>query len=294
MAWPGSDVNTTNTDAGTDSPAADRADILDLKVKFNQIRNHVSTFMQGLLAAADAAASRVILGTREAAQVQEGVSFTTTGTGSAYVLTAAPALASYAGQELSVTFHAASSGAAPTINVNGLGALTLYQLSPSGALNQIGTSLPAGWRSRVRFSAGQAVVLDNPPPAFATWVSCSALNVTFTADLSGTPNLAVGATAGTSGFTAPKKGHVRVNASNCYYIVNSGTVTACEIYVTVNGTSVGAVHRPVLGATVQFGASISVVVAVNAGDVVTLRGSVTGTSPNANIYATNLNAQMVY
>jgi hypothetical protein len=62
MTWPTSDVATTNNDAGTDSPASWRTDSLDLAQKVNQIRNHVTAFIQGLLANADAAAARTTLG----------------------------------------------------------------------------------------------------------------------------------------------------------------------------------------------------------------------------------------
>jgi hypothetical protein len=62
MTYPASDVGTTNTDAGTDSPATARTDILDLMTKFNLLRNHISAFMQGHLADASAAAARATLG----------------------------------------------------------------------------------------------------------------------------------------------------------------------------------------------------------------------------------------
>lgn len=62
MTWPAADIDTTDSDAGTDNPQNARADILDLMQKFNQIRNHVSTFIQGLLDDADAPAARSTLG----------------------------------------------------------------------------------------------------------------------------------------------------------------------------------------------------------------------------------------
>lgn len=60
MVWPASDVDTTQMDAGTDTPP--RAEFLSWAQKFNQLRNHVSAYMQGLLSSADAAAARTALG----------------------------------------------------------------------------------------------------------------------------------------------------------------------------------------------------------------------------------------
>lgn len=72
MTWPTSDVSTVEMDAGTDSPATARADIKSLADGFNQIRNHVSAFVQGILAAADAAAARAGLGLGTAATKNTG------------------------------------------------------------------------------------------------------------------------------------------------------------------------------------------------------------------------------
>lgn len=59
MTWPSSDVPTTGMDAGTDTPP--RSTFLAWAQAFNQMRNHVSTFMQGLLGSTDAATARATL-----------------------------------------------------------------------------------------------------------------------------------------------------------------------------------------------------------------------------------------
>src|SRR5882672_8619203 len=62
MTWPSGSVDTTDTDSGTDSPAAARADILDLEQKVNLIIAHVSSYIHGLLDDANAAAAQAPLG----------------------------------------------------------------------------------------------------------------------------------------------------------------------------------------------------------------------------------------
>lgn len=60
--WPTTNVDTTDLDSDTDSPLAARADLYDLATKFNQVRGHVTTYIQGLLDDADATAARSTLG----------------------------------------------------------------------------------------------------------------------------------------------------------------------------------------------------------------------------------------
>lgn len=69
MVWPATNVNTTNADAGTDSPTAFRSDVLDLINKFNQLRAHPSPFIQGLLDDINAATARATLGAASAADL---------------------------------------------------------------------------------------------------------------------------------------------------------------------------------------------------------------------------------
>lgn len=67
MAWPPSDIGTSNTDAGTDNPQIARGDILGLMQGFNLLRNHFSTFMRGFAEAVDAPAARGAIGAADAA-----------------------------------------------------------------------------------------------------------------------------------------------------------------------------------------------------------------------------------
>lgn len=59
MTWPSGDVDTTGMDSGTDPPP--RAEFLSWAQKFNQLINHVTEFMQGVLASATAADARTAL-----------------------------------------------------------------------------------------------------------------------------------------------------------------------------------------------------------------------------------------
>ena len=62
MTWPTVAVTTTNTDAGTDSPATARSDLLDALQKLNQIIAHVSSFAATFLDDTSASAARATLG----------------------------------------------------------------------------------------------------------------------------------------------------------------------------------------------------------------------------------------
>lgn len=62
MTWPTVAVTTTNIDAGTDSPATARTDLLDGLTKQNQMIAHVSVFGATLIDDATATAARTTLG----------------------------------------------------------------------------------------------------------------------------------------------------------------------------------------------------------------------------------------
>lgn len=76
MTWPTVAVTTTNTDAGTDSPATARTDILDLMTKSNQMIAHVSAFAATLLDDTSAANARTTLGAQAPATTLAGYGIT--------------------------------------------------------------------------------------------------------------------------------------------------------------------------------------------------------------------------
>lgn len=89
MTWPTSDVSTADNDNTGDSPAAWRAASLDLAQKFNEMRNHVSVFIRGLLDDADAAAARTTLGAAASGTNTDITSLSAPALGAATATTAA-------------------------------------------------------------------------------------------------------------------------------------------------------------------------------------------------------------
>ena len=95
---------------------------------------------------------------------------TTGGTSTAYTLTPATALTSYAANKTFwVTFHVAS-GAAPTLQISGVATPpNLVRQNSAGAyVNIAAGEIPIDHRSRVTLiSASQALIEDMPPPIFS-------------------------------------------------------------------------------------------------------------------------------
>lgn len=90
--------------------------------------------------------------------------FTTTGTSTAYVITASPAFTSYANQgKFAVKFHTGS-GSNPTLNVNGLGALDLKVYNSADA--KVNAITFANQTAMVLYD-GTDLVLQRPAPVAA-------------------------------------------------------------------------------------------------------------------------------
>lgn len=89
---------------------------------------------------------------------QTHTAFTTAGTSTAYTLTPTLVQASYvAGQRFRVKFHTAS-GAAPTINISGLGALNLKQYTSLGA--KVAGITATGMLADVEYDGTDVVILN--------------------------------------------------------------------------------------------------------------------------------------
>ena len=105
---------------------------------------------------------------------------TTAGTGAAYTVTPATAVASYAtGLSLYVQFHAAS-GANPTLQISGLASPpTLVRQDAAGTYSNVTAALiPAGHLSQVvLLSPTQALVMTLPPQPGGTDLNASNLNL---------------------------------------------------------------------------------------------------------------------
>lgn len=110
----------------------------------------LSTHYYGLIAGTPNSLPVSLFATSGGVQAQSYTNFTTTGTSSTYVLTPAPTIALYvAGQEFDVVFHTAC-GAAPTININGIGAIQLVKANSSGTYSNLSAGdVTTSWRSKV-------------------------------------------------------------------------------------------------------------------------------------------------
>lgn len=135
--------------------------------------NDVQAELLNILAAAgvtpaQATPTQVLAALQTLTQNQAGVSFTTSGTATAQVLTPTPAISAYvAKQRFNVTFNV-DSGANPTINVSGKGVKNFKQYDASGA--KVAAVFKAGQNSDI-FYDGTDWVLSDPLPAVGLSIS---------------------------------------------------------------------------------------------------------------------------
>lgn len=192
MTYPTAAVTTTNLDAGTDSPATARSDLLDAVQKLNQMIAHTTAFAATLLDDTTAAAARTTLGAAESGANTSITSlgnntstvYTTAGTSTAYTIAPTPAILAYAiGQSFVVNFNAAC-GASPTLQISGIATPpNLVKENPDGTFSNLAASdVPINHRSRVtlisttqalveRTSAG--IIASGAAPVFGARAFCT-------------------------------------------------------------------------------------------------------------------------
>lgn len=124
--------------------------------------------LQKVVTDATAVTSVVAMARNLPAVTQDKVAYTTAGTAPAYTLTPTPPLTAYtAGQRFRVKFHAA--GTAGTLNISGLGAVSLKQYNTDGA--KVACNPAVGQLTDVEYDGADAVVLDSLPPVGGSGVN---------------------------------------------------------------------------------------------------------------------------
>lgn len=94
-------------------------------------------------------------------QTQAFTAFTSAGTAPAFTLTPSPAITAYAANQRFQVAFAAAGGAAPTLNVSGIGPKNLKQYTATGV--KIAAVIAAGQTSDVFYDGTDLVVLDQLP-----------------------------------------------------------------------------------------------------------------------------------
>lgn len=245
MAWQSSTINPATT-----TPAADISKITN---DLQQLRSVVGGGTDGDIPAAWATPANVL--------AQTANSGTTGGTSTAYTLTPATAITSYAaGQTFWVNFHTAS-GASPTLQVSGVASPpSLVKQTSAGTYTNIAASeIPANHRSRVTLlSATQALVEDLPP---ATGVARSPLQP-ITASV-GSNALTVSLAATTLDFRSSTLGSGTVNTRTV-----ASTISVVVPSTATLGTTNGVASRLLVLAIDNAGTvELAVVNAVGGGNL---------------------------
>lgn len=229
-------IAASNSPAGSESPAT--AD--------DYFRAHAAFIAQLRAVIGGAANANIPNAYATIAQVNDYVanqsqnSGTTGGTSTAYTLTPATAITSYAANKTFwVKFHVAS-GASPTIQISGISSPpTLVRQSAAGTYAAIGAGeIPAGHLSRVTLlSATQALVEDMPPAIDCLNTTridvASAATVNLTSSAPNTRNINITGTTTTTGFTiaAGLNYFVRFNAA-LTLTNNANIVTQTGVNIT--------------------------------------------------------------
>ncbi|MBA4709596.1 complement C1q domain-containing protein, partial [Aquitalea aquatica] len=107
-------------------------------------------------------------------QTQAGTAFQAGGTAPAYTLAPSPAITAYAsGQRFRVAFGAAGTTGSNTLNISGLGAVSLKQYGPDGTL--VPAVIPGPMLSDVEYNGTVAIVLDPVVTGFSSLQSLTAV-----------------------------------------------------------------------------------------------------------------------
>lgn len=182
---------------------------------------------------AQATPTQVLAAMQVLAQLQSGVSFSTTGTATAQVLTPTPAIQAYSTrQRFNVIFNI-DSGANPTINISAKGAKSLKQYDSSGA--KVAAVFKAGQSGDIFYDGTDVVLLDPLPTAGSSVVGVRGAAL----------NLKVSAT-GTDSVVTITADELQVeNAAGQYITLRNVSCTASFAVAGAGGLAVGAANSQV-------------------------------------------------
>lgn len=155
---------------------------------------------------------------------------TTTGTSPNFVLTLSPALTSYVGADLNVTFHANCRYGTPFINVNGLGNVSVRMMDSDGSL--IDAMIMANRPMRLVYDGTYFVAQGALPRHGSLGAQTGALTSNYTLDLTCAGRMQVLSTGITS-ITLPTPS--TIPSGICFILKNE---TALRLPITLNGNTI--------------------------------------------------------
>lgn len=208
-----------------------------------------STFFSGLIGVADAAAARTALGVPAASDVptiaqiqnQTHKSFTTGGTSTAFTGTPSPATAATAAdQEWDVTFHTAP-GLNSTLAISGKTPKNLKYRDSTGAKQAItSTQVPSGWRSPVVDDGTDYIVREIVPSivGYLTGQVVQVVSVTKT-DTWSTSSTSMVDVTGLSAAITPRKSSNKILAILSLALNGQSTVSAHAQLVLSGVSAIG-------------------------------------------------------